>query len=183
MTTQKPKAKLTFQDYLNTPDDERYELLDGELIMAPSPNELHQVIAGELGTRLFSYVKRHRLGQVFFAPYDVKLTDTDVVQPDLLFVSNERAGIRTPNNIQGAPDFVVEIQSPSTAQRDRNDKLRLYAQHGVTEYWLIDPEARTVAVMLLNDGEYEQAGSFGEGNILSSATVEGFSVAVDEIFP
>ena len=183
MTTQKPKAKLTFQDYLNTPDDERYELLDGELIMAPSPNTLHQVICGKLGARLSLFVERGHLGQVFFSPYDVKFADTDVVQPDLLFVSNARSGIITPNNIQGAPDFVVEIQSTSTSLRDWNDKRRLYALHGVTEYWLIDPETRTVAVLLLNDGEYEQAGNFREGSIISSATVEGFSAAVDEIFP
>ena len=182
MTTQRPKAKLTFQDYLNTPDDERYELLDGELIMAPSPNTLHQTINLNLSLMLQQFVRGRNLGKVLFAPYDVKLSDTDAVQPDLLFVSNARAGIITPNNIQGAPDFIVEIQSPSTSQRDWNDKRRLYALHGVTEYWLIDPETRTVAVLLLNDGEYEQAGNFGEGSIVSSATVEGFSAAVDEIF-
>ena len=183
MASPKPKIKLTFEDYLKTPDDERYELLDGELIMAPSPNELHQIICGNLGSLLLVYVKQHGLGQVFFAPYDVKLSDTDVVQPDLLFVSNERAGIRTANNIQGAPDLVVEIQSPATAKRDWNDKRSLYAQHGVTEYWLIDPDAHRVIVLLLNQGEYEAAGLYGEGSTLTSPTVEGFSVPVDEIFP
>ena len=183
MASTKPKAKLTFEDYLKTPDGERYELLDGDLIMAPSPNELHQIICGNLGALLLLYVKQHVLGQVFFAPYDVKLSDTDVVQPDLLFVSNERAGIRTANNIQGAPDLVVEIQSPSTAKRDWNDKRSLYAQHGVTEYWLINPDAHTVIVLLLNQGEYETAGLYGEGSTLASPTVEGFNVPVDEIFP
>ena len=183
MASPKPKTKLTFRDYLETPDDERYELFDGELIMAPSPTELHQIISGRLGARLLLHVERSNLGQVFFAPYDVKLSDTDVVQPDLLFVSNERAGIRTANNIQGAPDLVVEIQSPSTAKRDWNDKRSLYAQHGVTEYWLINPDAHTVIVLLLNQGEYEPAGLYGEGSTLISPTVEGFSVPVDEIFP
>ena len=183
MTTQKPKAKLTFQDYLKTPDDERYELLDGELIMAPSPNEAHQIIAGKLGSRLLLFVEQHDLGQVFIAPYDVKLSDTDVVQPDILFVSSQRAGIRTSDNIQGAPDLVVEIQSPSTARRDWNDKLRLYARHGVNEYWIIDPEAHTVAVMLLEEGEFRPAGIYGEGGGLSSASIEGFNIEVDEIFP
>ena len=113
----------------------------------------------------------------------MRLSDTDVVQPDLLFVSNERYGIRTPNNIQGAPDLVVEVQSPSTAQRDWNDKRSLYTQHGVTEYWLINPDAHTVVVLLLNEGEYEVAGLFGEGSTLVSPTVEGFSVSLDDIFP
>ena len=183
MASTKPKAKLTFEDYLKTPDDERYELLDGDLIMAPSPSELHQIICLRLGSALHMFVEHQELGQVLIAPFDVKLSDTDVVQPDLLFVSNERAGIRTANNIQGAPDLVVEIQSPSTAKRDWNDKRSLYAQHGVTEYWLINPDAHTVIVLLLNQGEYETAGLYGEGSTLASPTVEGFNVPVDEIFP
>ena len=115
MITPKPKTKLTFQDYLKTSDDERYELLDGELIMLLSPNEAHQITCLNLGSRLLLYVEQNGLGQVLLAPYDVKLSDTDVVQPDILFVSNERSGVRTTDNIQGAPDLVVEIQSPSTA--------------------------------------------------------------------
>ena len=183
MASPKPKTKLTFQDYLETPDDERYELVDGDLMVAPSPNESHQIICLRLGSTLHTFVEQQELGQVFIAPYDVKLSDTDVVQPDLLFVSNERAEIRTADNIQGAPDLLVEIQSPSTAKRDWNDKRSLYAHHGVTEYWLINPDAHTVVVLLLNQGEYEPAGLYGEGSTLISPTVEGFSVPVDEILP
>ena len=81
-------------------------------------------------------------------PFDVVLSDTDVVQPDLLFVSNERANIITDENIQGAPDLVVEILSPSTAERDQTFKRSLYAKHGVKEYWLVDTDAKTVTVLL-----------------------------------
>ncbi len=182
MTTSKAKSKLTYEDYLKTPDDERYELLHGELIMAPSPGEAHQIISIRLGSQLHQFVEQAALGQVFSAPYDVKLSETDVVQPDLLFVSNERSSIRTPNNIQGAPDLVVEIQSPYTTKRDWNDKRALYARHGVTEYWLIDPEAHTVIVLLLNEGDYEVAGLYGESSVVISPTIQGFSVTLDEIF-
>ncbi len=185
MTTPKakPVGKLTFEDYLKTPDDERYELLGGVLTMAPSPGEAHQIIGGRLGSRMLLFVEQQGLGQVLFAPYDVKLSDTDVVQPDILFVSNERSGIRTPANIQGAPDLVVEIGSPSTVRRDWNDKRALYARSGVSEYWLVDAEAHTVTVLLLNEGDYVVAGVYGEGSALTSQTVGGFSLAVDEIFP
>ena len=96
MVTAQPTTKLTYADYCLTPDDERYELLDGELLMAPAPIESHQIAVMELGTLLHTFVKARGLGQVFSAPYDVVLSETDVVQPDLLFVSNERAHIRTP---------------------------------------------------------------------------------------
>jgi Uma2 family endonuclease len=183
MTTPKVKPRLTYEDYLKTPDDERYELLDGELIMAPSPREVHQIISLNLSSLLHQFVRQQNLGRVFTAPYDVKLTDTDLVQPDILFVSNARSSIRTPNNIQGAPDLVVEILSPSTTKRDWNYKRALYARHGVTEYWLVDPEAHTVIVLRLNEGVYEVAGLYGEGSTLASPMLEGFTLEVDEIFP
>ena len=92
---------------------------------------------------------------MYIAPFDVVLSDTDVVQPDILFVSNERMGIVTEDNIQGAPDLVIEILSPSTAERDRTFKRSLYARHGVREYWLVDPDARSVEVLVLGEGHFE----------------------------
>ena len=123
------------------------------------------------------------MGKVYFAPFDVVLSDTDVVQPDIMFVSREREHIITHANIQGAPDLVVEILSPSTAERDRTVKRRLYAEHGVKEYWQVEPEAQTVTVLLLRDGIFEEVGSYGKGQSLSSPTLEGFIVSLDEIFP
>jgi Uma2 family endonuclease len=176
-------TKLTYEDYAKTPDDERWELLDGELIMAPSPNEAHQSVQAQLGFRLMGFVVERDLGKVYFSPFDVVLSDTDVVQPDLIFVSREREHIITHANIQGAPDLVVEILSPSTAQRDRGVKRRLYAEHGVKEYWQVEPETQTVTVLLLRDGVFEEAGAYGKGQSLSSPTLEGFAVSLDEIFP
>ena len=140
--------KLTYEDYLKTSDDERYELLDGVLTMPPAPNTAHQSVQAELGWRMARFVREERLGNLFFAPTDVVLCETDVVQPDLLFISLERAHIITPANIQGAPDLIVEIRSDSTAERDETLKRKLYAERGVKEYWLVDPEAMTITVVL-----------------------------------
>lgn len=174
--------KLTYQDYLNVPDDGRYELLDGELIMVASPNEDHQIVSMELGTLLHSFVKANDLGRVFHAPFDVLLSETDVVQPDLLFISREREQIRTPANIQGSPDLIVEILSPSTARRDWRDKRELYARHGVSEYWIVDPANKMLWVMLRSDGELEISGTYVEGDTVESSILEGFSFSLNEIF-
>ena len=174
--------RLTYQDYISIEGEERYELHDGELILVGSPNEDHQIASAELGTQMYSFVKEHDLGRVFFAPFDVLFSDTDVVQPDILFVSKDRQHIRTPANIQGAPDLIVEVLSPSSSRRDWRYKRELYAAHGVSEYWIVDPTNRIVWVMLLHDGTLREQGTFGEGDTVTSATLEGFSVSLDEIF-
>ena len=176
------KTRLTYADYLKTSDDERYELLNGELIMSPSPKEIHQDILSILHLQIGVFVRERSLGKVYFSPFDVVLSDTDVVQPDLLFVSNERAAIITADNIQGAPDLVVEILSPATAGRDRTIKLDLYAQHGVKEYWIVDPVDKTITVLLRGESRFEVSGIYGEGQTLSSPTLAGFSVALEDIF-
>ena len=176
------ETKLTYADYLETSDDERYELLNGELIEYPSPKEIHQSVSGNLYLKLGTFVRERSLGKVYFAPFDVVLSDTDVVQPDLLFVSNARADIITPDNIQGSPDMVVEILSPATAERDRTLKLDLYARHGVKEYWIVDPDAKTIAVLLRGEGGFEVSSILGEGQTLRSSSLEGFSVEVEEVF-
>ena len=175
-------TKFTVQDYLNMDGDVQYELIDGELIMVGSPNEAHQIAVGALGTRMYVFSDDRDLGKIFFSPFDVLLSDTDVVQPDILFVSNERAHIRTPANIQGAPDLVVEILSPSSAIRDWREKMALYSEHGVEEYWIVDPMRRVVWLMLLRGGILEIAGTYGIGDTVSSTVLAGFSVKVDDIF-
>ena len=174
--------KHTYADYLETSDDERYELLHGELVMAPAPLLYHQYVLVALILEMGTFVKERNLGKVLSAPTDVVLSDTDVVQPDILFVSNERRHIRTRENIQGAPDLVVEILSPTTAERDRIVKSALYAQHGVQEYWIVDPDARTITVFLLNGGAFEEVDTYSEGETLTSPMLAGFSIALDEIF-
>ena len=175
-------ARLTYQDYLNAPDDERYELLNGELILVASPNMDHQDVVTNLGTHVSVFVREGDLGKLYFAPTDVILSDTEVVQPDLLFISKEREHIRTPANIQGAPDLIVEILSPSSARRDWGYKRELYARHEVKEYWIVDPANRIVCVMLLKDGVLKLEATYGEGDTVTSSTLEGFSVDVGGLF-
>ena len=182
MTTQTAKVKYTYEDYMRTPDDIRYELLDGELILCPSPHTAHQRTSRDTFLPLMTFVEGNELGEAFHAPCDVVLDDFNVVQPDILFVSNERAHIVTDLNIQGAPDLVIEILSPSTAQRDKTQKRDLYARHDVKEYWQSDTDAKSVLVLTLENGEYRVAGIYTAGQTIVSPLLPGFSLSVDDIF-
>ncbi len=175
-------VKFTYEDYCNAPEDRRYELHDGDLILVPSPKEQHQDLVGSIYFLLRGFVMGERTGRAYIAPFDVVLSDYDVVQPDVLFVSNDRLDIITADNIQGAPDLVVEVLSPSTAHRDRTYKRSLYARHGVTEFWLVDPVARTIEVLLLDANGYDIAGSYGAGDTLASPTLTEFTLRIDDIF-
>ena len=176
-------ATLTYDDYLMTPDDERWELLRGELIMVPGPNTAHQRITLNLVRFLSAFVEENALGEVFISPYDVVLSRNNVLQPDLLFVSREQQSIITAANIQGAPALVVEVISPSTASKDRELKRAIYAENGVGEYWLVDPDSRTISVMSLHDNDFREVGTYGTGEVLSSPTLEGIVLDLTRIFP
>ncbi len=182
MATQRRVVKFTYEDYKHTPEDKRYELIDGDLIMVPAPRTAHQITSREIEFLLITFVKENDLGDVFYSPYDVVLSDTDVVQPDILFVSNDRSYIINEDNIRGAPDLVIEVLSPSTAQRDRTLKRTLYALHGVSEYWQADTDAKNVTVLTLEDGEFHVAGIYGEGQTLESPLLAGFTLEIDGIF-
>ena len=181
MVQVKPKAKLTYDDYANLPGDERYELIDGELILVASPREIHQRILKIL-FRMIVAAEDSGLGWVYFAPLDVVLTEHNVVQPDLLFISKDRLDIITAANVQGAPDLVVEILSPSTSRLDRSRKRELYERHQVKEMWLVDPEDRKISVLLLKDGKLDVVGEYSEGQSFSSATLGGLSIDLDKVF-
>ena len=177
-------AKFTYDDYRTAPEDRRYELLDGDLIVAPAPSLKHQRVLLALAGLLDRFVKEAGLGEVLPAPCDVVLSDTDVVQPDLLFISREREHlVRNGDNVQGAPDLVVEILSPATADRDRGYKRALYAKHGVAEYWLVDPVAETITVHLPDEGSLVATQTRGRGETLRSPTLRGFEANPDDIFP
>ena len=182
MVVSETKRKFTYEDYAKTPEGERYELLDGELIMAAAPNMAHQRVGMQLGGEFYIFIVDRNLGEVYVAPTDVYLTDTDVVQPDILFISKGRSHIRTGKNIRGAPDLVVEILSPSTSANDWGCKKDLYARHGVKEFWLVDPYAKQVIVMLLKNGSYEIVGVYREDDTLRSPTLEGFELDLSRVF-
>ena len=181
MATTEGTVKRTYDDYRARADDERYELLNGELMMVPAPNIKHQSILLTLGSELRRFVQEHELGEVFVAPVDVVLSDTDVVQPDVLFISRAREDRITDENVRGAPDLVIEILSPSTADRDLGYKHELYGRRGVLEYWVVDPVAETVAVHRQHDGRLEPAGTFGRRDRLGTALLEGLQLDLGDI--
>jgi Uma2 family endonuclease len=142
----RPAAELfTVEDYrAMPPGPPYYQLVEGELIMAPSPNSFHQDIAGNIFTLLRQHVRKLRLGKVCFAPLDVYLSDANVFQPDVLFLANPIAPRFQADGVHGAPDLVVEIVSPSNGPLELRRKRPLYAQHGVKEEWLIEPTLQQI---------------------------------------
>ena len=181
------KIKFTYQDYKSLPESEtkRYELLDGELLMAPSPSTYHQRIVRRLAHILGDFTERRGLGEVFLAPLDVVLgegEEREVAQPDLFFISKEREKIIAEQEIQGAPDLVVEVTSPATEDRDRHYKKTLYARHGVREYWIVDPDARKVEVFALGEKGFELVRAYKAGEVLRSPLLEGLEVDLNEVF-
>lgn len=146
--TARTALKLTYDDFVHFPDDgKRHELIDGEHYVTPSPNVRHQGILGNLHLLIGNWIETNPIGRVFMAPLDVVLSNWDVVEPDLLYLSNERAAqTLTPANVRGVPELVVEIASKGTRRRDETIKRRLYDRAGVSEYWVIDPAINVVRV-------------------------------------
>ena len=182
MSTRRAKVRFNYRDYCLLPEDKRYELIDGELYMAPAPGTRHQAFLRNLGLLVWTHVRDNRLGQVFFSPCDVILSDEDVVQPDLLFVARERQGIISERGCEGPPDLVVEVLSPSTQGRDRELKRKLYAKYGIREYWLVDPEARNIQVMELGTDDFGNRGVYGEESEFTSGVIPSLSLTVSQVF-
>lgn len=176
------KKKFTYQDYLKTPDDIRYELIGGELLMTPAPVPRHQKIKREIEYELLRFVKANKIGEIFDAPCDVYLDEENVVQPDLFFISKERTGIIGEKNIQGAPDLVIEIISESNAYRDLVQKKRLYAKNGVKEYWIVIPEEETIEIYILKDSVYTLHKTFNKEDVLESPYLTDFRLKLTSVF-
>lgn len=183
MTIEPSHGPYTYQDYLQTSDDVRYELIEGELlVMEPGPTTSHQRVLIHLAVLLAPFAEEHGLGEVFIAPTDVYLSNTNVLQPDLLFVSAARASIITERDVHGAPDLVVEIASPSTRRRDRGIKMDLYARHGVAEYWLMDPATATLETLRLEDGRMVPTGRYGRQETFTTPLFPGLAVNLAKVF-
>ena len=182
MTATEHAVNRTNEDYCRTPDDKRYELLNGELMMVPALSMKYQEIVVRLSRELSRCTEQHELGKVYVAPADVVLSDADVVQPDVLFISRRRERRITEENVRGAPNVVIEILSPSTADLDLGYKHELYGSHGVLECWIVDPVAETVGVHRPRDGRLEPAGTLGRGESLATAVLEELALKVDHIF-
>jgi Uma2 family endonuclease len=153
------RAVLTYSDYAALPDDgRRYELHWGELSVTPAPGTRHQGAIVNLIALLHEHVKSRGLGKIFVAPTDCILSNVTVVQPDVLYIATDRLAIISERGIEGAPTLVVEVLSPSTAPLDRGRKMKLYAEHGVPYYWIVDPESRSVEAYTLTGTAYALAG-------------------------
>lgn len=152
--------------------------------MTPSPNTKHQRLSFKLAAAFADFLRMHRLGEVFAAPYDVVLSDEDVVEPDLLFISTARSTIITEKNIQGPPDLTVEILSTGTRKTDEIIKRKLYERYGVREYWIVDPELETVKIYRLSDEGYARPIELArEANeTLSTPLLPGFQVPLADLF-
>jgi len=163
-----PKTKLGYAEYVCYPDDgNRHEIIGGDHYMNPAPTTYHQAVSMRLSFLLFGLVEAPGLGRVLCAPTDVQLTDHDIVQPDLLVITEEHSQIITPVKIKGVPDLVVEILSPNTRENDLTLKKELYQKTGVKEYWIVDPDDQTLQQLVLNSGKYEERSKNSEQVALS----------------
>ena len=179
-------VKLTYDDFLLFPDDgKRHELIDGGHYVTPSPNVRHQRIVRELFWAVQSHLEVHPIGEIFCAPLDIVLSPHDVVEPDLFYISHERAAqVLTPQNARGAPELVIEIASTSTRQRDETIKRRLYERNGVTEYWVVDPELDAIRVYRRVGDRFDRAVELTceRGDVLATPLFPGLEIVLTRIF-
>ncbi len=171
----------TDQDFAELPEGTLAQLLEGEIFMVPAPVPEHQRISGKLYAFLLQYVERKNLGEIFFSPIDVFLDEHNVVQPDLVYISEEKRSIIGEKRIEGAPDWIAEILSEGNAYHDLKTKKKLYERHGVAEYWIVDPMERSVEVYRNGESGFKLITSSTSGKIESSV-LDGFSVEIDRIF-
>lgn len=177
-------TRITWQETLLLPEDgKRYEAIDGELYVTPAPSLRHQWISAELQAALRRLLVEPGHGRVFHAPIGVEFPDTEEgVQPDLVFVSNARSEILVPAGIRGAPDLVVEIGSPRTAERDRTIKRKLYDRQGIARYWFVDPEAEAVEIWDFEGGRSEPRRYTDRVPVHLGGETVGW-IDLDEVFP
>ncbi|MEW5720939.1 MAG: Uma2 family endonuclease [Chloroflexota bacterium] len=178
------QGQWTYDDWARLPDDgTRYEVIDGELFMTPPPATPHQFSIANLFSEMTNFVRARRLGWVLSSPIGVRLPTQPVpLEPDIVFISTARKSIIEEKYIEGVPDLVVEVLSPSNWIYDRKEKFNVYKIAGVPEYWIVDYRAKTVEVFVFEKGDYALLGKWGLGEFAISRVLDGFRVAVAEIF-
>lgn len=171
----------TYDDYMRLPEGAPYELIAGQLVHEPSPTFKHQSIVNILATEFTIFVRANNHGHIVTSPIDVKLSERDVFQPDIVFISHERAtNIR--ERIDGAPDLVVEALSPSTSHYDLDPKRRMYEQSGVLEYWIVDPASSSIEILTNDGGLFATLDGASESGIVRSKVIDGFTIDVMDVF-
>lgn len=177
------KEKHTIKDYKLLPEGAPYQLIEGELVMTPAPTTFHQIISGNLNDKLRAFVKANGAGLVLYAPVDVYIDDENAFQPDIVFVSQQRRDIVKDDGLHSAPEIVIEILSPSTAYYDMKKKFRMYEKFGVKEYWIVDPEMKSVELYSLAEkNKFLLNSSYSEQGTVKSVILSGFEVTLEEIF-
>jgi Uma2 family endonuclease len=179
-----PQPKLlTYDDYarLTPPDSGNYELHNGKIIFMPSPLTPHQIISMNLSVEMGAFIRQNKLGKLLAAPMDVRFTPNDVVQPDLLFVSNEKLDIIR-RIVEGAPDLVIEIKSEGNTATDMSYKKYLYETSGVQEYWIVYPNKKTISIYTLMEDELRFQRTLTIADTLKSLVLTGFEMPVASVF-
>jgi Uma2 family endonuclease len=181
-----PGLKLTYDDFVLFPDDgKRHEIIDGEHYVTPSPRPRHQIILGNLHLAIASWLEANPIGRVYLSPLDVVMSDVDIVEPDLLYISNARAAsVLTEINVRGIPELLVEIASPGTRKRDDGIKRRLYQRAGVTEYWIVDPEVARIRVYRREGDAFARAIELSREHdtMLTSPVLPGLELPLARVF-
>lgn len=176
------KETYTYEDYLKLPEGAPYELIGGNLVVAPAPTTNHQRVLRRLFRLFADFVEENALGEVFFSPIDVHLSERDVPQPDLVFVSKEHAEIVGEQEIEGAPDLVAEVLSPGTGYYDLRGKKTLYERSGVKEYWIVDPEENSVEVYENGADGFALFQRTEETGTATSPLLDGLRVKLNDLF-
>jgi Uma2 family endonuclease len=183
VVTKHSSAKLTYDDYLQFPDDGlRHEIIEGQHYVTPSPSTRHQRIVLRLLYLIENHLQQNPVGELFAAPFDVLLSEYDVLEPDLLFLSLARSPLLTEKNLEGAPDLVVEILSPSTASRDKRLKRDVYERTGVDEYWVVDPDRDVVDVHRRSGEMFAEPVEFGRERILTTPLLPTLEIPLAKVF-
>jgi Uma2 family endonuclease len=186
MATKQGAPPLTYEDLEHIPDDgNRHELIAGEKHVSPSPRTIHQRTVLRLVRLMADHVDENDLGEVFVAPYDVILSETDVVQPDVVFVEEDRASIVKERGIEGVPSLVVEVVSEGNRRYDEILKRQLYATFDVPEYWVVDPSLATIKVYRHPDGGYDRDAELRaeDGDTISTPLVPEWTLPLSRLFP
>ncbi len=178
----RPSRKLTYDDYVDFPETDRWELIDGEAYVVPAPNTKHQRVLLRLLFEIQLHLRGHGGGEVFVAPFDVVLSPHDVLQPDVIFVAQADEDVLTEANIKGTPTWVIEVLSPSHPVRDRKLKLARYERFKVPEYWIVDPIADRIEVYRLQGDSYPPASIVAAPDVATPLSPTGFSVDLDALF-
>ncbi len=183
MLQTKVPPPITRHDYEEMPEGPPYfQVIEGDLLMSPAPNIFHQALAGRIYSLVQRFLEKKPIGKVLIAPLDVFLSETNVYQPDVIFVSNQRRSILTEHGLEGAPDLVVEVLSPGTARFDKGSKRKIYARTGVRELWLVHPDSQLIEVYRLDRDAATPTAVYGSNAVLKSPLLPGLRIRTASVF-